>query len=158
MTLHLRSPAVWRGALRRLGVDPSALETSARPHKYHARRTAVDGHTFDSAGEAARYLELRALERAGLVTDLVVQPEYPIVVGVDRVCVCRYVADFSYVDLDRGGTVVEDWKAAPTRTPIYRLKRKLLAAVYGIEVVEVGPVTRRRPRPAGRLARGKECA
>jgi hypothetical protein len=36
-----------------------------------------------------------------------------------------------------GRRVVEDCKSKPTMTPVYRLKKKLVAALHGIEIHEV---------------------
>jgi hypothetical protein len=68
-------------------------------NKYGARKTVVDGVTFASAKEAARYAQLRTLERAGLVKGLILQPRFPIV--INGVKVCTYVADFEFIDDDR---------------------------------------------------------
>jgi hypothetical protein len=48
-----------------------------------------------------------------------------------------YVADFSYVDNvpPHPMTVVEDVKGF--RTPLYRLKKKLIEAQYGIAITEI---------------------
>jgi len=35
--------------------------------KYNARKTRLNGHTFDSAREARRYQDLTLLERAGRI-------------------------------------------------------------------------------------------
>ena len=95
------------------------------------RRTVVDGIAFDSAAEARRYQELRLLERAGEISGLELQPRYPL--EVNEQLVTTYFADFRY--LDHGIEVVEDVKG--WRTPVYRLKKKFMKAVYGIEVREV---------------------
>lgn len=100
--------------------------------KYHARRTEMDGIMFDSAAEARRYGELRLMERAGLVTGLELQPCYPITVNGTRVGLYR--ADFRYQD-SNGQQVIEDVKGV--RTPVYRLKKKLVEALYDIEITEV---------------------
>jgi hypothetical protein len=50
--------------------------------------------------------------------------------------IADYVADFSFVD-ENGKATVEDVKSGPTKTASYRLKRKLVKALYGIEIVEV---------------------
>ena len=99
--------------------------------KYHARRTQVDGHWFDSAKEAARYRALRLLEQAGAIHDLELQPAYPM--RVNGRLICTYRADFRYVE-DGRVLIVEDVKGV--KTPVYRLKAKLLQALYGIEVRE----------------------
>lgn len=44
--------------------------------KYHNRKTVLDGMTFDSAAEAARWRELTLLEKAGHIRDL--QRQVPI--------------------------------------------------------------------------------
>ena len=45
-------------------------------NKYGARKTVIDGITFDSKREAIRYQELKLLERAGEIKDLELQPKY----------------------------------------------------------------------------------
>lgn len=102
-----------------------------RPPKYGNRKTVVDGITFDSAKEAKRYGELKVLQRAGEITSLELQPRFPIV--INGVKVCTYVADFYYVD-EIGSLVVEDCKGFKTRE--YILKRKLMKAVHGIDILE----------------------
>jgi len=92
----------------------------------------LDGIVFASKREMQRYAELKELERQGVIRDLVRQPRFPLEVNGQEVC--KYVADFCYVDSD-DKTVVEDAKGV--RTPIYKLKLKLLEAVHGIEVHEV---------------------
>jgi hypothetical protein len=99
--------------------------------KYRNIKTTVDGITFDSAKEARRYSELKLLERSGRITGLEVQPSFPIV--INGVKVCTYKADFGYVD-QIGSPVIEDCKGF--KTPVYRLKKKLMLAVHGIEVLE----------------------
>lgn len=89
---------------------------------------------FDSRKEAARWAELVALESAGAISGLRRQVRIPIRVNGVRVCV--YVADAVYCE--GGRRVIEDTKSEVTRRlPVYRLKRKLLAAIYGIEIREV---------------------
>lgn len=108
-----------------------------KPSKYRAIPTTVDGIRFASKREAARYGELRLLERAGEISHLEVQPAFSFI--IDGVKVGKYIADFRYLDLKRGrGTTVEDVKSAPTRTAVYRLKLRLMAALYpGVQIVEV---------------------
>jgi hypothetical protein len=102
-----------------------------RRHKYGARRTVVDGVTFPSRREARRYGELKVLERAGRITGLELQPRFRLVVNGRHVG--DYLADFRYVE--GGRSVVEDAKGV--RTPVYRLKKKLVLALYGIQIREV---------------------
>ncbi len=100
--------------------------------KYGNRRTVVDGVAFASAKEARRYSELRLLERAGNLSELVLQPRFPLVVNGEKIC--TYVADFSYRPLRSDTLTIEDVKGV--KTPIYNLKKRLMKAVHGIEVRE----------------------
>lgn len=107
--------------------------TPEKRPKYGNRKTVVDGKTFDSAKEAQRYGELRLLERAGIISSLRCQPRF--VMRVNGIDVCTYVADFDYHDSKKDRFVVEDVKGV--RTKEYRIKKKLMLAIHGIDVVEV---------------------
>lgn len=99
--------------------------------KYHAKRTTIDGITFASQKEAKRYQELKLLERGGVISALAMQVPYVLSVNGDKIC--KYIADFAYVE--NATLVIEDAKGF--KTPVYRLKKKLLKALYGIEIREV---------------------
>jgi hypothetical protein len=99
-------------------------------HKYRAVPTTLDGRRFASKKEARRYAELLLLQKAGLVRNLECQVSFPL--KVNGVLVGTYVADFEYVENAR--QVVEDVKGM--KTPVYNLKRKLMKAVYDIDIVE----------------------
>lgn len=100
--------------------------------KYRNQKTEVSGLIFDSKKEATRYLELKVLERAGKIRALAMQPSYDIWANDQRIC--RYKADFYYIDNETGKPVVEDCKGM--RTPVYRLKKKLMLILNGIEIKE----------------------
>jgi hypothetical protein len=112
---------------------PPTKAAKKSPSKYRNRKCEVDGIAFDSRKEAARWVELLALESAGAIQALRRQVRIPLVVNGVRVAV--YVADFVYVA--GGRRVIEDVKSAFTRKlPVYRLKKKILAA-QGVEITEV---------------------
>ena len=104
-------------------------------NKYGAIPTRVDGRLFASQAEARRYQELKLLQAAGEIDRLECQPRWRLVVnGLE---VGSYIADFVYWTPD-GKRVVEDVKGGrATMTPDYLLKKKLMLALYGIEIVEV---------------------
>lgn len=101
-------------------------------NKYKAIKTEVDGVLFDSQREAKRYADLKLLVRAGTIKDLQLQPAFEITINGRHIC--NYRADFSYSALD-GKITVEDSKGV--RTPLYKLKKKLVEAAYGIRIIEV---------------------
>lgn len=100
--------------------------------KYHNSKTVIDGIRFDSKKEAKRYLELKILEKAGVIKDLRRQVPYVIINKSRYGRAIKYVADFVYYEDDK--LVVEDVKGV--LTPLYKLKKRLMAEVYGIEVKE----------------------
>lgn len=99
--------------------------------KYLNKKTVVDGIKFDSKREATRYSVLKIMQAAGIISDLRLQVPY--VINVNGLKICKYVADFVYID--KGREVVEDVKGM--KTPTYNLKKKLMKAVHGIEIQEV---------------------
>jgi len=97
-----------------------------------AKRTA-DGILFASMKERKRYQELKLLEAAGAVRYLELQVHYPLV--VNDIKVATYVADFRYIDAATGRRIVEDSKGY-RKTPGYKLKKKLMKACHGIDILE----------------------
>ena len=102
-----------------------------RRSKYGNVRVTVDGHKFDSKREARRYGELKLLQRAGKISDLLLQVRFPLVVNGH--VICAYIADFDY----REGSyrVTEDVKGV--RTAVYRIKAKLMKALHGVTIREI---------------------
>lgn len=108
--------------------------------KYGNRKiTTVGGETFDSKREYDRWMELVLLVKAGQISNLSRQVKFELIpsqrIGkkvVERAC--HYIADFVYIDKD-GELVVEDTKGF--RTKEYRIKKKLLLYVHGIQIKEI---------------------
>lgn len=104
--------------------------------KYRNKKTEIDGILFDSKKEAARYAELKLLEKAGVIKNLELQPKFELMPKQkgkyrnERNCV--YIADFMYKE--NGEIVVEDTKGMKTRD--YIIKRKLMLEKHGISVKE----------------------
>ncbi len=102
--------------------------------KYHSVRVEYDGHVFDSKLESNRYIDLMLLQRAGEIKDLEMQVKYDLIVNGMKIA--AYIADFRYVDCATGATIVEDTKGFRTRD--YKIKAKLMQAIHGITIQEVG--------------------
>ena len=102
--------------------------------KYRNVPTTLGGLRFASKAEARRYGELVLLQKAGVITDIVVQPKFPL--KINGQLICTYVADFSY--MENNNLCVEDVKSRATRTPVYIIKVKLLQILLEITVREIG--------------------
>ena len=106
--------------------------------KYCNKRTEVDGITFDSKKEAERYLELKMMERAGMIKNLELQKRFVLIPETDKYRACHYVADFAYMTYN-GNEVIEDVKGYKSGQAyqLFILKKKLFYAKYGIEITEI---------------------
>lgn len=105
--------------------------------KYNNTKTTVDGIRFDSKREATRYSQLKLLERAGLITDLVLQPRFELIpkyeINGRKIRKTEYVADFQYVE--NAEIIIEDVKGM--KTEVYKIKKKLFEFKYQTEIVEI---------------------
>lgn len=96
----------------------------------------IDGMTFDSRKEGRRYEKLALRLKAGEIGNLEFQVAYDMIVNGQLVT--RYVADFRYLLVATGEMVVEDVKSKATRiNRVYRIKKKLMKAIYNIEIKEI---------------------
>lgn len=103
------------------------LSTSQTKSKYRNQKTELDGVTYDSKKEARRAAELNLMLKNGEIVTLARQVRFRLVKGVE------YVADFAYTTKD-GAQIIEDVKGM--KTAAYKIKKKLLKEMHGIEIVE----------------------
>jgi hypothetical protein len=99
--------------------------------KYRAVRT--DG--FASKKEAKRAAELELLEKQGKIYCLVKQKPFHLMDKEGDMPAVTYIADFFYFDKGKQEWIAEDVKGF--RTPVYKLKRRLLWAFTGIRITEI---------------------
>lgn len=119
---------------------PEAADGAKKGTKYHSTQAERAGVRFDSQKEARRYDELMTMLRAGIITDLRLQPQFTLQESYctergERIRAIRYTADFSYKF--GGKLVVEDVKSGPTRTKEYLRNKKFMRSKYGIDIQEV---------------------
>lgn len=125
----IRYAAAYQSCIQDVRKDNQSVKKYS---KYRNVKTNVDNQTFDSKKEANRYSDLNLLASAGIITDLQCQVRFPLNVGDNQICV--YTADFVYVQ--KGVEVVEDVKSPATKTRVYLLKKRLMKAIHGIDILE----------------------
>ena len=108
--------------------------------KYHNERAERNGVKFDSRKQARRYDELMVMLRAGIISDLRLEPQFTLQESYitetgERIRAVRYTADFSY--RFGGKLVVEDVKSKPTRTKEYLRNKKFMRSKFGIDIQEI---------------------
>ena len=103
--------------------------------KYGNKKVETTDGKFDSKLEYYRWCELKLLERAKQINSLKRQVKFVLIDKSKYGREISYVADFTYIQGDK--LVVEDTKSEITKTPLYRLKKRLVAERYGIEIKEI---------------------
>ena len=122
--------------------------------KYKSKKIIIDGIKFDSKKEGARYLQLRELEKKGLIKNLELQKTFELLPpqrekstmmktgkekqGKTLERAVNYIADFVYIN-ELGDVVVEDVKGYKNggAYQVFTIKRKLMLYVYGVKVKEI---------------------
>jgi hypothetical protein len=113
---------------------PIIVDDTPKPSKYRNRKVEINGVKFDSEKEYLRWLQLVGMQARGEISDLQRQVRFAIKHNEEPIC--TYIADFVY--MRDGVQVVEDVKSEFTsQLPMFRLKKKLMKELHGIEIQEV---------------------
>lgn len=114
--------------------------------KYKNQKPTIDGYKFDSKKEGSRYLQLKMMQRAGLIKNLCFKAQGPegkaavtflLIAKNGKERKCEYWADFTYQVVKTEAYVVEDVKGNATRKlSTYIMKRKLMLEKFGITISE----------------------
>lgn len=134
-----------------LNVDlPTRFQEQApKKSKYRNEKTLADGFVFDSRKEAECWLVCRVREKAGEITELARQVDFPLYApilersadGTGRATVgmsaeiATYRADIVYRDVSDGKKHIIDAKGFRTR--MFLLKRKWLSLQENIQIEEI---------------------
>lgn len=106
--------------------------------KYNNRKTPYKDRMYDSVKEAqyAAILDIsmRAVKDSERVIEWTPQVPYPVYVKGKKIC--TYVADFKVMYADGRIEVIDVKSSVTAKLPVYRLKKKLVEAEYGIEIIE----------------------
>lgn len=102
-------------------------------NKYGAKKTEYNGIKYDSKKEAefARKLDLTRKSLNSNILD--VERQVPFEIRLNGIKICKYILDFK-VTYKTGEIDYIDVKGM--KTPVYRLKKKLVEAQYGIKITE----------------------
>lgn len=112
---------------------------NTKQSKYKNKKCIYKGIKFDSKKEMAYYIKLKMLEEKGKIKKLELQKTYelqPSFKAKDKTYrKITYKADFSYITTEDDKLHIVDTKGF--RTEVYKLKRKMFAYKYGIEIEEI---------------------
>ena len=119
----------------------AGITITKAPNKFGAEKVYVEGEGwFDSGAEAKRWNINKLRQAMGEITHL--RRQVPYSIDVEGQHICEMIVDFDYYE--GNSHVVEDVKGRDrkqkrgTVTDLYRLKKKLLTALYrGVEFREI---------------------
>ena len=110
-----------------------------KQNKYKNKSVEYHGIKFDSKKEMAYYIKLELLEQKGIIKDLELQKSFELQpsfkINGKTYRKITYKADFSYISVEDNKLHVIDVKGF--KTEVYKLKKKMFAYKYGIEIEEV---------------------
>lgn len=118
-----------RGGTERQSVP--LIAAGKRKNKYGNIRVEVDGKKFDSRHEADVYGQLTYLRSAGEIKVIMRQVPFDLPGGV------IYKADFCTVDKNGVFQVIDAKSEATAKDKTYRIKKKQMLDIWGIEILEV---------------------
>ncbi len=112
-----------------------AYPWKTKRNKFGNKKTDYKGEKYDSKAEAKYAAELDMLRNARFEAQRVVlwerQVRYPFVVNGVKIAV--YVLDFKVTYADGH---IEHVDVKGMRTDVYKMKKKLMLACHGIEIIE----------------------
>jgi hypothetical protein len=101
-------------------------------NKYKARPVTTEEGRFASQREYQHWCVSKLREKAGEISHLERQVRFKLAINGHHIC--DFIADEVFTDTATGKRVVVDVKGV--KTPVYRLKKKLMKALLNIDVVE----------------------
>ncbi|MBQ9659519.1 MAG: DUF1064 domain-containing protein [Clostridia bacterium] len=96
--------------------------------KFKAKKTKIDGYTFDSQKEAEYYSELKIKLKANEIKGFCIQPTFILAPEL------KYIADFIVFKND-GTSEIIDTKGF--RTKEYIAKKKVFEDKYNLKIIEI---------------------
>ena len=96
--------------------------------KYGAKKTSIDGHTFDSQKEANYYEQLKLRLKAGEIRGFCLQPIFILAPNL------KYKSDFIIFNND-GTSEIIDVKGFKTKE--YQVKKKVFEDKFNLKIWEV---------------------
>lgn len=108
-------------------------KSNGQGKKFSNKKTVVDGRKFDSEKEAKYYGTLKLRQRIGEIASFEHHKVYKL--EVNGILVCTYEADFVITNLDGTQHIIDVKSEATEKLPVFSIKRKLMLAIHGIQVI-----------------------
>jgi hypothetical protein len=122
---------------KKFSIKDGKIVKKSKSSKFNNIKVEIDGHTFDSKKEAEYYGQLKIKKNAGLIKDFKMQVRYDII--VNNIMIAKYFLDF-LVEYNDGKIEYVDIKGKDAKsnkfikTGVFALKKRLVEAIYGINI------------------------
>lgn len=110
--------------------DYQLMKAAKKPSKYRNKKTVFDGVLYDSKAEANFAAKLKIREQLGEVKD--VERQVVLAYELNGKKIFKYMADFVYFDVAENRKKYIDVKGF--KTPVFKLKAKILEAALNIKI------------------------
>ncbi len=119
-----------------MSVEDYKKTVSRKGSKYRNQKTEYGGRMFDSKKEADYARTLEYLKHAHELKDRVVRVEYqvPFSIKAKNIHISTYFADFRVTYGDKRQEVID---VKGMKTPVYKLKKRLVEALHNVKIIEV---------------------
>lgn len=127
---------------RKVGPDVGALSVDEYKklkksgHKFGARMTEYNGKMYHSAFEA-NYAKSLDMAKSAVHPDYQVEnwiSQVPFECRVNGVLICKLIVDFKVIYANGRVEYVDTKSKATAKLPDFRIKKKLVEALYGIKI------------------------
>jgi hypothetical protein len=122
---------------KKFAIKDGKIVNKSKSSKFNNIKVDIDGHTFDSKKEAEFYGQLKIKKNAGLIKDFQMQVRYDII--VNSIMIGKYFLDF-LIENNDGSIEYIDIKGKDSntnkfiKTGVFALKKRLVEAIYGINI------------------------
>lgn len=101
-------------------------------NKYNSKKILYENILFASKLESQRYFFLQLAKKQNAIKDFELQ--VPLQITINDKKICKYICDFVIIT-NSDKKLYEDVKGF--KTPVYRLKKKLVEANFNIKIHEI---------------------
>jgi len=122
---------------KKFAIKDGKIVNKSKSSKFNNVKVDIDGHNFDSKKEAEFYGQLKIKKNAGLIKDFQMQVRYDII--VNSIMIGKYFLDF-LIENNDGSIEYIDIKGKDSKTNkfiktgVFALKKRLVEAIYGINI------------------------
>mgnify|MGYP003610111732 CR=1 FL=1 len=116
-------------------IDEFKAIKKPKKSKYKSVKCEHFGVKLDSLKEKRQYIKYLHQQSIGEILSIKLQPKYDLI--VNGIKIGFYKADFEIELADKSIQVIDVKSEMTRKLPVYRLKKKMIKAIYNIDIIEI---------------------